>query len=133
MTAHATGPFDVTLSPQPLAGKDVDPKLSRMSIEKQFHGGLEATSIGEMLAANTDVKGAAGYVAIEHVTGMLHGRSGSFSLQHNGTLTRGVPQLTVAVVPDSGAGQLTGLSGSMTITNTAGKHTYDFNYTLPVQ
>lgn len=64
---------------------------------------------------------------------MLHGRSGSFSLQHSGTLTRGVPQLTVAVVPDSGAGQLTGLSGSMTITNTAGKHTYDFNYTLPVQ
>jgi hypothetical protein len=102
-----------------------------MAIDKHFHGDLEATSRGEMLMAGTSVKGSAGYVAIEAVTGKLHGREGSFVLQHSGMMTRGVPRLTVTVVPDSGTGGLAGLSGSMAINVAAGKHSYEFEYTLP--
>jgi hypothetical protein len=101
-----------------------------MSIDKQFRGDLEASSTGEMLTAGTDVKGSAGYVAIERVTGSLHGRNGAFVLQHSGIMTRGVPQLTIAVVPDSGTGELAGLAGRMTIEIDDGKHSYGFEYTL---
>ena len=101
-----------------------------MAIDKQFHGDLEAVSRGQMLTAVTSVKGSAGYVAIEQVTGSLHGRSGAFVLQHSGTMTRGTPQLIVSVVPDSGSGQLAGLAGTLTITIAEGKHSYDFEYTL---
>ena len=132
-TEHASGPFDVKVTPLPLADTAADATLSRMSLDKHFHGDLEATSKGEMLSAGTPAKGSAGYVAIEHVTGTLHGRAGSFSLQHSGTLTKGVPQLTVTVVPGSGTGQLSGLTGSMTITNAAGEHSYDFKYMLASQ
>ncbi len=101
-------------------------------MDKQFHGDLEATSKGQMLATTTDVKGSAGYVALERVSGTLQGRSGTFALQHNGTMTRGEPQLTITVVPDSGTGQLVGLAGTMTIAIAAdGKHSYGFEYTLP--
>jgi hypothetical protein len=102
-----------------------------MSIDKQFHGDLEATSKGQMLAAGTEVQGSAGYVAIERVSGTLGGRSGTFALQHSGTMTRGEPQLIITVVPDSGTGQLVGLAGTMTITIADGKHQYGFDYTLP--
>ena len=102
-----------------------------MSIDKQFRGDLEATSKGEMLTALTDVKDSAGYVAIERVSGTLHGRSGTFVLQHSGTMTRGAQQLTVTVVPDSGTGQLLGLAGKMTIKIAEGKHFYEFDCTLP--
>ena len=101
-----------------------------MLLDKQFHGDLEATSKGQMLAASTAVDGSAGYVAIEGVSGTLHGRSGTFVLQHSGTMTRGNPQLIVAVVPDSGTGQLAGLAGKMEINIADGKHSYDFQYTL---
>jgi hypothetical protein len=130
MTTHAAGPFEVKLTPQPLAWDHEGAALGRMSIEKQFHGDLEATSKGEMLHAAGSVKGSAGYVAIERVTGSLHGRSGSFVLQHSGVMTRGAPGLTVSVVPDSGTGQLVGLAGTMAIDITDGKHAYDFAYTL---
>ena len=113
MTQHASGTFDVKLTPQPAEGES--PAVGRMSIDKQFHGDLEGTSKGQMLAAMTGVKGSAGYVAIEQVTGTLHGRSGAFVLQHSGTMTRGAPQLIVSVVPDSGTGELAGLAGTMTI------------------
>lgn len=127
---HAKGPFDVKLAPQ--ASPDLPQGvLSRMSIDKQFHGDLEGTSKGEMLIGGTDVKGSAGYVAMEQVTGKLNGRSGSFILQHSATMNRGVPQLSITVVPDSGTGQLVGLTGSMNIIITDGKHAYDFEYTLP--
>jgi hypothetical protein len=105
--------------------------VGRISIEKQFHGDLEATSKGQMLTAMTDVKGSAGYVAIERVRGKLHGHTGSFALRHCGTMTRGTPQLSVTVVPDSGTGQLVGLDGTMDIKITDGKHFYEFDYTLP--
>jgi hypothetical protein len=101
-----------------------------MSIDKQFHGDLEGTSKGQMLTAGTAVEGSAGYVAIERVSGMLHGRRGTFVLQHSGTMTRGAPQLSVTVVPDSATGELVGLAGKMTITISDGKHSYDFEYTL---
>jgi hypothetical protein len=130
MTTLASGTFEVKLSPQAADDESEQSAVGRMLIDKQFHGDLEATSKGQMLAAGTAVEGSAGYVAIEHVSGTLHGRSGTFILQHSGTMTRGVPQLTVAVVPDSGSGQLTGLAGKMEIKIVEGKHSYDFQYTL---
>jgi hypothetical protein len=131
MTTRATGPFEVTLTPQPFEGAPDAAKLGRLTLDKQFRGDLEATSKGQMLSAGTDVKGSAGYVAIEHVTGTLHGRSGTFALQHSGTMARGTPSLTVTVVPDSGTGQLAGIEGSMEIIIADGKHAYAFDYTLP--
>ena len=125
---RATGPFDVTLKPQPTA---TTAGLGRFSIDKQYRGDLEAISKGEMLSAGGNVQGSAGYVAIERVSGTLQGKNGSFILQHVGTMNRGTPQLTVTVIPDSGTDELTGLSGSMHITNAAGKHVYAFDYTLP--
>ena len=131
MAAHATGTFEVKLTPQPPDDKAEGSTLARMSIDKQFHRGIEGTAKGQMLTAGTDVKGSAAYVAIERITGTLAGRSGSFVLQHSSTLTRGAPQQSVTVVPDSGTGQLVGLTGKMTIKIDAGKHSYDFEYTLP--
>ena len=130
MTNHASGTFDVNLTPDGPGDKAAGSTLGRMSIAKQFHGDLEATSKGEMLTAVTDVKGSAGYVAMERVTGSLHGRSGSFALQHTGTMTRGTPQMSVTVVPDSGTGELTGIAGTMTIIIENGNHSYKFDYTL---
>jgi hypothetical protein len=101
-----------------------------MAIAKQFRGDLEATSTGEMLTAGTNTKGSAGYVAIERVSGTLHGRKGTFILQHSGTMTRGAPQLTITVVPDSGTGELEGLAGTMAIKVAGGAHSYEFDYTL---
>ncbi len=120
--ARAAGTFDVKVTTQPLAHDDADPMLGRRSIDKQFHGDLEGTSTGEMLSAGTPVKGSAGYVAIEHVKGSLHGKSGTFVLQHNATMTRGTPDLKIVVVPDSGTGELAGLAGQMKIIIEAGKH-----------
>jgi hypothetical protein len=128
-TTHAHGTFEVKLVPQtPEAGADAS--LGRMTSDKQFRGDLEGTSKGQMLTAGTSVKDSAGYVAIERVTGTLNGRGGSFSLQHTGTMDRGAPQLSITVVPDSGTGELAGLTGRMTITIADGKHSYDFDYTL---
>jgi hypothetical protein len=130
MANHATGTFEVKLALQN-DGKPEDSPIGRMLIDKQIHGDLEATSKGQMLAFSTEVKGSAGYVAMERVTGTLHGRTGSFVLQHNATMNRGVPQLSITVVPDSGTGQLTGLTGTFDIQIAAGKHSYTYYYTLP--
>jgi Protein of unknown function (DUF3224) len=129
MTTHAHGTFDVQLNPQP-DEQAADAVLGRLSIDKQFHGDLSATSKGQMLSAGTEVAGSAGYVALERVSGTLHGRNGSFVLQHNGTMTRGAAQLTIMVVPDSGTEQLLGLAGTMDLVIVDGKHSYDFTYTL---
>jgi hypothetical protein len=131
MTAHATGTFEVKLSPQGQDDKAEGSSLGRMSIDKQFRGDLEANAKGQMLVAGTEVKNSAGYVAIERITGALHGLSGSFALQHSGVMTRGAPQQSITVVPDSGSGQLAGLAGSMTVVIEGGKHSYIFDYTLP--
>ena len=129
VTIHASGIFDVKLVPQ-TGDAASDPGLGRMSIDKQFHGDLEASSKGQMLMVQAEVKGSAGYVAIERVNGKLKGRDGTFVLQHSGTMTRGLPELTVTVVPDSGTGELKGLTGKMTIDIRDGQHFYSFDYTL---
>jgi uncharacterized protein DUF3224 len=128
---HASGTFQVTLKPETSDDKSEGLALGRMSISKQFHGDLEGTSEGEMLTAGSGgVKGSGAYVAIERVSGTLHGRNGTFILQHRGTMTRGAAELTITVVPDSGTAQLAGLAGKMDIKINEGKHSYDFEYTL---
>jgi hypothetical protein len=126
--ALASGTFEVKL--RPLTSEGQDPNLGRMSIDKQFHGDLEGTSKGEILTAMTGVKGSAGYVAIERVTGTLQGRSGTFILQHTGTMDRGTSALSITVVADSGTEELMGLSGKLGIRIADGKHSYDFEYVL---
>lgn len=122
------GTFDVKLTPQaPAEGQS----WGRQTIAKTFHGALDGSSRGEMLAAGTAVKGSAGYVALEQVEATLEGRKGSFFLQHSGLMNKGAPTLTVSVIPDSGTGELTGLEGSMTIDITGGQHRYTFTYQLP--
>ena len=132
MTQHAAGPFDVKVAPQqPDSDVAQAANLGRMSLDKQYHGDLDATSKGEMIAAQTEVKGSAGYVAIERVTGSLKGKKGSFVLQHNATMDRGVPNLNIIVVPDSGTGELKGISGKMNIIIApGGKHSYEFDYSF---
>ncbi|GMU64299.1 MAG: hypothetical protein AMXMBFR36_05730 [Acidobacteriota bacterium] len=130
VTHRAAGTFDVTLTPQTPADGAEAPSWGRMAIAKTFHGDLEATSRGEMLTAMTEVKGSAGYVAVEKVDGTLGGRRGSFFLQHSGLMDRGSPSLVITVVPDSGNGELAGIEGTMTIEITEGKHFYAFEYRL---
>lgn len=130
-THQAKGPFEVKLAPFKSDG--IDASFGAMSIDKQFHGALEATSKGTMLAFQSEVKGSAGYVALEKVDGTLDGRKGTFVLQHSATMDRGAPALNVIVVPDSGTGELSGLAGKMNIEIAAGgKHSYVFDYTLGV-
>jgi hypothetical protein len=130
MATRARGTFEVKLTPR-APGEGEDPSLGQMSIDKQFRGDLEGTSVGQMLTAGTGVEGSAAYVAIERVIGALDGRKGTFVLQHSGTMTRGAPQLTIAVVPDSGTDELVGLAGSMAIIMAGGNHSYELEYTLP--
>jgi len=129
MTVHASGTFEVKMEPQS-EDKAEGASLGRMGLSKQFHGGLDGASTGEMLTAMSAVKGSAGYVAMERFSGTLDGRSGSFVLQHSGTMTRGEQQLSVTVVPDTGTGQLAGLAGTMTIQIAGGKHSYEFAYSI---
>jgi hypothetical protein len=121
---NATGTFEVKLIPQP------DERIGRMTLDKQFHGDLEGVSKGQMLAVRGEVKDSAGYVAMERVEGTLAGKTGTFALQHSGTINRGVPEQSVTVIPDSGTGELAGLSGKMTIKIADGKHSYEFEYAL---
>jgi hypothetical protein len=123
----AAGPFEVKVIPQP-PGEGAE--IGRLTLDKKFHGDLEATSKGQMLAFSSSVKGSAGYVAMEQVAGTLQGRQGTFVLQHSGTMTRGNGQLTVTVVPDSGTAELKDLSGTMRIDIAGGKHSYVFEYTI---
>jgi len=127
---RAAGPFDVKITPQ--EDNSEDPLLNRMLLDKSYLGDLEATSKGQMLTAGSAVKGSGAYVAIEKVSGTLNGHSGTFVLQHAGTMNQNVPQLVITVVPDSGTGDLQGISGKMNITIAPdGKHSYDFEYDLP--
>lgn len=128
---HATGRFTVEMKPQAVDAGHEDAAIGRMLLDKQYQGDLEATALGQMLAVRTAVEGSAGYVAMERVTGTLAGRTGSFTLQHSGTMAAGDPHLDLHVVPDSGTDQLTGLRGTMAIRIEDGQHFYDFDYTLP--
>jgi hypothetical protein len=126
VTRVATGTFDVKLNPQAA----YDTELGRMSIDKHFHGDLEAVSVGEMLSAMGNVKGSAGYVAMEVVRGTLGDHSGGFVLQHSASMNRGEPSLSITVVPDSGTSGLIGISGKMEINIEGKRHSYRFTYTL---
>ena len=133
---RASGSFEVNV--QPLANAafsnedgSADPLLGRFLLTKKFSGDLEASARGHMLSAGTATKGSAGYVAIDQVTGTLEGRKGGFVLQHSGTMKRGAPSLSVMVVPDSGTGELTGITGTLSINIVEGKHFYDFLYSFP--
>ena len=132
MTHHASGPFEVKVTPQkPDTQIARTANLGRLTIDKRFHGDLEASAKGEMLATQSEVKGSAGYVALERVTGKLQGRSGSFVLLHSATMQRGTPESTITVVPDSGTGELAGLTGSMRIKVAAdGSHSYEFDFRI---
>jgi hypothetical protein len=130
VTQHASGTFEVKMSPQAPEANVGDPTVGRLGLDKQFHGDLEAVSKGQMLAVRTEVEGSAGYVAIERVSGTLHGRTGTFALQHSGMMNRGAPTLAITVIPDSGTGELAGISGTMNILVADGKHSYELAYTL---
>lgn len=130
MSSRVQGTFDVKLTPHASSDDAEGAGLGRMRIDKRFHGDLNATSQGEMLACGTAVKGSAGYVALEKVRGTFLGREGTFVLQHSGTMNRGEPQLSVTVVPDSGTEQLLGLTGTMKLEVTGGSHAYDFEFTF---
>jgi hypothetical protein len=127
----ATGPFEVKLNPEAISSVASATGLGRMSLDKKFEGDLIATSQGEMLAFRSAVPGSAGYVAMETVSGALHGRQGSFVLQHSSTMTRGVPEQCITVVPDSATGALTGLTGKLIIDIVDQQHSYRFDYSLP--
>jgi hypothetical protein len=125
---HAHGSFTVDvhpLAPTPVEG------IGRFTINKTIHGDLEATTIGEMFTGGDPKQGAAGYVAIEVVTGTLGGKHGSFALQHFATMDGAGPKMQVIVVPGSGTGELKGIEGTFVIRIEDGKHFYDFDYTLP--
>jgi len=129
MTSRASGTFDVKVAPQTLASPDET--RGRFSLDKQFRGDFTGTGQGEMLTAVGVVQGSAVYVAIERVSGTLHGRRGAFALHHTGIMNHGAQQLSITVVPDSGTEELEGIAGTMTITITDGKHSYDLDFTLP--
>ncbi|BCX44145.1 MULTISPECIES: DUF3224 domain-containing protein [Stenotrophomonas] len=127
MQGEAHGTFEVDL--RPVGGNDGP--IAVMSIDKTFAGDLQGSSVGQMLAFRTPVQGSAGYVAMERVTATLAGRQGGFTLQHTGLMTRGMPELRVVVVPDSGSDGLLGLAGTLEITISEGRHAYRLLYSLP--
>jgi hypothetical protein len=128
MMHHARGTFTVNiqpLTPAPAEG------LSRFSIDKQIHGDLEGTTKGEMFSGGDPKQGAAGYVAIEVVTGTLQGKHGSFALQQMATMDSNGSKITITIVPGSGTGELKGIAGTFTIQIAEGRHSYELEYTLP--
>ncbi len=130
---RAMGSFEVSLQPLPNTEVSGDALLGRKLLLKKFSGDLSASARGQMLSAGTAMKGSAAYVAIDQVTGELAGRKGSFVLQHSGSMNRGVPTLSIMVVPDSGTGELAGLTGTLSVNIIDGQHFYDFLYSLPEQ
>ncbi len=130
MTKLASGTFEVKILPQPPEADIGDASIGRMALEKIFSGDLDASSKGQMLAVRTAVDGSAGYVAMERVSGTLHGRRGTFALQHSGSMAQGAQSLSITVVPDSATGELAGLSGALAIKIVDGQHHYAFEYLL---
>lgn len=141
MNQLATGPFDVAMTPAGAPDKAGVVAIGQFALDKTYHGALDAKGTGQMLTAMTDTPGSAAYVAIERVTGTLDGKSGSFALQHAGTMYAdpaaspdgNAEHLSIAIVPDSGDGELAGIAGSLRIVRADGMHTYALWYTLPVR
>jgi hypothetical protein len=130
-TVRVSGAFDLTMTPAGATEREGRTETGRMLLDKQYFGELSATGKGQMLTAMTDTKGSAGYVAIERVTGTLGGKKGSFVIQHTGTMHAGAQHLVINIVPESGTGQLAGISGTMAIRMVERKHFYDLDYALP--
>lgn len=131
MSTRVSGPFTVEMVPQEPSEATKGAAISRMALEKRYEGELAGVGRGEMLTVHGAVEGSAGYVAIERFIGTLQGRAGGFALQHNGIMNRGEASLSVAVVPDSGSGELVGLTGRMSLSNNGGEHVYEFEFELP--
>lgn len=131
MTQTASGTFSVETRPEPDSDLLDGVRLGRVQLAKRFHGDLEGEARGQMLTALTAVEGSAAYVAIERVCGSLHGRQGSFVLQHRGTMDHGRPSLSIRIVPDSGTGELAGITGSFELEIIKGEHHYTLHYRLP--
>jgi uncharacterized protein DUF3224 len=125
------GEFEVNRSAEPACDMGDGVSAGHYRFDKQFRGGLEAASVVHMLAVGTDVPGSAAYVAIERISGSVQGRAGTFFLQHNGIMNRGAATLALSIVPDSGTGELAGISGRMAIDIVDGKHFYTLDYALP--
>jgi hypothetical protein len=131
MTAIAKGTFQVQMKPLAEANTHDGVSLGQMALDKVFEGDLMAVGKGTMLTALTATKGSAGYVAIERVTGTLHGKRGSFVFQHSGSMNRGAQQLSITVVADSGTAELAGIAGVFKLNIVDGQHFYEFEYSLP--
>ena len=127
----AKGTFDVALVMLPVENMTDADMIQRRSIDKKFHGALEGSSKGQMLSIGTTTAGSAVYVAVERVEGTLDGKAGAFSLHHTGIVNRGTPSLAVTVVPDSGTGDLTGITGTLAIDIEEKQHCYTLDYALP--
>lgn len=127
----ARGSLDVNIEAEPPFLEQDGLRMSRSVVRKEFSGDLVGVSEAQMIAAYTGTPGSAGYVAIEHFTGSVGGKSGSFVLQHSGVMSKGEAQLTVVIVPDSGTGELVGISGTLGIENVQGRHSYFLDYELP--
>jgi hypothetical protein len=127
MPTHAKGSFDVTITPQDSAP---DATVARMLLYKEFHGDLEAIAHGEMMAAHEPLTGAGVYVALDRVTGTLHGRRGSFLMAHRGIRNADGQELSIVIVPGSGTGQLTGIAGTVGIEIAGKEHFYSVDYEL---
>jgi len=131
MEKHAKGSFEVKMTPKPWSDTSDEHGFGRFMLDKQYHGELEAAGVGQMLTAGNGAPGSSGaYVALEKITGSLDGRKGAFVVYHLGIMNRGVPELKLAIVPESGSGELQGIGGTITIAIADGKHSYDFAYTL---
>lgn len=130
MTTRATGTFDLTSEDFPPYDDAEGAKLLRSVVNKTFHGDIEGTSAAELLKAMATVPGSAGYAGLERVIGTLHGKAGSFVLQHTAQATKGEAWMSVQVVPDTGTGELRGIRGEFQILLTDGKHAYEFDYSL---
>jgi hypothetical protein len=131
MMLRAEGDFEVKNVPLPADDVTADTAIDRYALNKQYRGGLEASAKGEMLGAGDPASGAAGYVAMEEVTGSLLGRTGSFTLQHSGTMQNGKFELKVHIVPGTGTSELQGIAGTMTFIIAGAKHSYTLDYTVP--
>ena len=128
---RATGTFEVSVQPLSNADVSTDPMFGRFLLVKKFSGAFTAEGRGQMLSAGTPVQGSAGYVAIDHITGTLEGKTGAFVLQHVGTMGRGAASMSINVLPDSGTGGLAGIAGTLTIRVVDKQHYYDLDYSLP--
>ncbi|MEO8360686.1 MAG: DUF3224 domain-containing protein [Vicinamibacteria bacterium] len=132
MTAQANGTFDVKVKPLPEDEKVAGVKVGRLSIDKEWKGDMVGTSKGEMMTTGGEVKGSAGYVAVEIMDVTLAGRKGTFTLMHHATMKGDADfKMLIVVVPDSGTGDLKGISGALTIIIEGKNHSYKFDYTLP--